>query len=197
MLAELELASNRADETMISLAKKSSSRQGGRLIADEDRLTIRVARTNEAAGILELVKLAFCARESRSLATVRGLTDIERLMKRGTFLVATNKNQIVGCAYIEPRPEATRLELLAVSPSQQRAGIGSQLMETAERLSGSMHCLFMHLRIMNLHWEALRFCRRRGYVEFGIESVSGDQPVSQHCHFVRMFKPLKPDCIAF
>jgi GNAT superfamily N-acetyltransferase len=104
---------------------------------------------------------------------------------------------IVGFVYLKPRLEATRLDLLAVSPAQQRTGIGSQLLYAAERLSSSMRCLFMHIRVMNLHRETIKFCQRRGYVEFGIEAMNRHQPISPHCHVVRMCKQLDIDRLAF
>jgi N-acetylglutamate synthase-like GNAT family acetyltransferase len=197
MLADLELARNHAPEGMISVSREVANAHRACATASKGRLTVRLASVGEAPAIIELVNLVCRAKGHCSRMSFSRPRDIEQLMKQGKFLLVENENEIVGCVYIEPRIEASRLELLAVSPSQQRAGIGSQLMETAERLSSSMHCLFMHLRIMNLDWEALRFCRRRGYVEVGIESLSADEPVSLHCHFVRMFKQLKPNAVAF
>ena len=197
MLADLEYVRNDAAESFISRPAEPANGHRTNAAATKNGLTMRTARAIEAPAILELINLVFREKRYCSPAGFSRIEDIERRMKLGKFLLAENENQIVGCAYVELRLEASRLGLLAVAPSQQRAGIGSQLLEAAERLSISMHFLFMHLRIVNLHWEALSFCRRRGYVEFGIESLSGDQPVSLHCHFVRMFKQLKPDCAAF
>jgi GNAT superfamily N-acetyltransferase len=118
-------------------------------------------------------------------------------MTQGKFLLAENDQGIIGYAYVEPRLEASRLELLAVSPAQQRSGIGSQLLDAAERMSRSMRCLFMHLQVMNLNWETLTFCRRRGYVEFAIEPLHMQEPLSPHCHIVRMCKQLDRDRSGF
>ncbi len=111
-------------------------------------------------------------------------------MTQGKFLLAENDQGIVGYAYLEARLEASRLDLLAVSPTKQRSGIGSQLLEAAERMSRSMRCLFVHVQVVNLNWETLTFCRRRGYVEFAIEPLHSREPISPHCHFVRMCKQL-------
>jgi len=163
----------------------------------KSELTIRLARGDEAAQIVQLMTIIFRGKKLLSRPGFASAGEVEQLMTQGQFLLAESETGIIGCAYLELRLEASRLDLLAVAPSQQRAGIGSQLLEAAERLSSSMQCLFMHLRVVNLHWETIKFCRRRGYVEFGLESLNGDQPVSQHCHIVRMCKKLKADCLAF
>jgi ribosomal protein S18 acetylase RimI-like enzyme len=118
-------------------------------------------------------------------------------MSQGKFILAENGIAIIGYAYLQPCMEASRLEFLAVSPQQQRAGIGSQLLEAAERLSSSMRCLFMHVQVVSLNWETLKFCRRRGYVEFAIAPLHRQQTVSPHCHIVRMCKQLDKDRSGF
>lgn len=168
-----------------------------RSLFERGQLTIRLARLDEAAAIAALTSIVFDGREHFSRARFDSAGAIERLMMEGKFLLAEKDDRIVGFAYLEPRLEATSLDLLAVSPAQQRTGIGSQLLYAAERLSSSMRCLFMHIRVMNLHWETIKLCQRRGYVEFGIEAVNRQQPISPHCHIVRMCKQLDIDRLAF
>lgn len=187
---------NEAPERFISGPEVFTNGRSTPTAASKSQLTIRLARVDEAAQIVGLIKLIFRGKEHYSRASFANARDVEQLMAQGNFLLAENENGIIGCAYLEPRIEASRLDLLAVAPSQQRAGIGSQLLEAAERLSSSMQCLFMHLRVINLHWETIKFCRRRGYVEFGLESLDRDQPVSLHCHIVRMCKQLNAECMA-
>jgi N-acetylglutamate synthase-like GNAT family acetyltransferase len=197
MLADLEVADCEVSEKLAHPSRAITNGHRPCEPAIKSRLTIRVARTNEAPAIVELTDTAFHERSHLARARFATAGDVEELMKQGKFLLAENGEEIIGCAYLEPRFEASRLELLAVIPSQQRTGIGSQLLEAAERLSSSMQCLFMHLRVMNLNWETIRFCRRRGYMEFGIESLNKSHPVSRHCHFVRMYKRLNTDSVTF
>ena len=197
MLADLESAKN---DVSVSLVSRPRAMTNGNKVPDSPPrypLRIRVARCDEAPAIVELTVAIFRGKTHSRCARFANAAEVEQLMKRGKFLLAEKEKQIVGCAYLEPRLEATRLELLAVTPSQQRAGVGSQLLDAAERLSSSMECLFMHLRVVNLHWETLRFYRRRGYLEFGIESLSRDQPLSRNCHVVRMCKRLNAEGVAF
>jgi len=193
MLAVLESPRNNGAETLASTPKAITNGHQNCPAPSKSHLRIRLARANEASAIAEFTNAISPGRDHFLPATFGNATGVEWLMKRGKFLLAEDEKQIIGCAYLEPHFEASRLALLAVTPRQQRAGIGSQLLEAAERMSSSMQCLFMHLRVMNLHWEIIRFCQRRGYLEFGIESLNGNEPISLHCHFVRMFKQLKPD----
>jgi GNAT superfamily N-acetyltransferase len=197
MQADLESAKNDVSGSLVSRPRELTNGHKASEPASRGRLAIRVARSDEAQAIVELTVALFRGKTPSRSARFANAAEVEQLMKRGKFLLAENEKRIVGYAYLEPRLEASRLEALAVTPSQQRTGIGSQLLDAAERLSSSMHCLFMHLRVVNLHSETLRFCRRRGYVEFGIESLSRDQPLSLHCHVIRMCKRLNADCAVF
>jgi GNAT superfamily N-acetyltransferase len=175
----------------------TANRQKARSLFESGQLAIRLAKPDETAAIAALTSTVFDGRDHFSRARFDSADAIEQLMVEGTFLLAVKDDHIVGFAYLRPRLEGTRLDLLAVSPAQQRTGIGSQLLYAAERLSSSMRCLFMHIRVMNLHWDTIRFCRRRGYVEFGIEPMNRHQPISPHCHIVRMCKQLDIDRLAF
>jgi len=191
----------RTDEVTEGLSPRSlAATENGwraRSLFERGQLTIRLARLDEAATIATLTSTVFDGREYFPRARFDSADAIERLMARGKFLLAEKDDGIFGFAYLELGLEATRLGLLAVSPAQQRMGIGSQLLYAAERLSSSMRCLFMHIQVMNLHWETIRFCRHRGYVEFGIEPLNRHQAISPHCHIVRMCKKLDIDRMAF
>lgn len=184
-------------DSLVSSPALSTSAPKAHAFPGRNQLTIRTARLGEASAIAKLTSTVFRGRDHFSRARFDSINDVEQLMAQGKFLLAENDKGIIGFAYLEPRMEASRLDLLAVTPSEQRAGIGSQLLEAAERLSSSMHCFFMHIQVMNLHWETIKFCRRRGYVQFGIKALNGHQPVSPHCHLVRMCKQLNSDRLAF
>jgi len=168
-----------------------------RSLFERGQLTVRIARLDEANAIASLAQAIFDGRDYFSQSKFKSADDIEDLMAQGKFLLAEKEDRIVGFAYLEPRLEATRLDLIAVSPAQQRTGIGSQLLYAAERLSSSMHCLFIHVQVMNLHRETIKFCRRRGFVEFGIEALDRHQAISPHCHIVKMCKQLDMERLGF
>jgi N-acetylglutamate synthase-like GNAT family acetyltransferase len=197
MLANAGPGTNEAAEAIISGAKVFTNGHKMPVPAAKSELIIRLARVGEGAQIAQLTSVSFRGREHFFRASFASAKDVEQLMTQGKFLLAENEKEIIGCAYLEPRIEATRLELLAVAPTEQRAGIGSQLLDAAERLSSSMQCSFVHVRVVNFHYETIAFCRRRGYFEFGIESLNRNEPVSLHCHIVRMCKRLEADGLAF
>ena len=177
-------------DRLISGPNGASHRRKAHTLFGVRQLSIRFAKFDEAEAIVHLTNAVFRGRDHFSRTSFASKRDVEKLMTQGKFLLAENDNGIIGYAYVEPRMEASRLELLAVSPTQQRTGIGSQLLEAAERMSRSMHCLFMHVQVMNLNWETLTFCRRRGYVEFAIEPLHIQESLSPHCHLVKMCKQL-------
>ena len=195
------IPATRTDEVTEAFVSRSFAAMGnGRKVHslfERGQLTVRLARIEEAGAIAALTETVFGGREYFSRESFDSADDVGQLMMQGKFLLAEKDDRIVGFAYLEPRLEATRLDLLAVCPTEQRVGIGSQLLYAAERLSSSMHCFFMHLQVMNLHWETIRFCQRRGYVEFGIEPLNRYQPISPHCHIVRMCKQLDIDRLTF
>ncbi len=153
-------------------------------------MTLRTARSGEAQLIMNLIHCAFQGRRPQSRPDFSSQSAVEDLIAKGIFLLAEHEGKLLGCAYLEPNMGATRLELLAVCPSKQRSGIGSQLLEVAEDLSRRRECLFMHVRIINVNYPMLKFYRRRGYFQFGIEPMSAESSALAHSHLVVMCKQL-------
>jgi N-acetylglutamate synthase-like GNAT family acetyltransferase len=197
MLAEVECASSDLLQRLVSPPKPITNGHHPSEQAPKGQIIIREATTSDAPAIVELTNVVFRRNRQFSCPRFESETTIQQLLKHGKLLLAEREKAIIGCAYLEPHVEASRLELLAVIPSRQRAGVGSQLLEAAERLSVSMQCFFMHVRVVNVHWQTIRFCRHRGYVQFGIESLTEHEPASPHCHFVKMCKQLNADRLAF
>lgn len=198
MEAVLEAVADEVTDGLISgPVAVITKRRKVRSLFERGQLTVRLARLGETDAIASLAQTIFDGRDYFSQSKFNSADDLEDLMAQGKFLLAEKDDRIVGFAYLKPRLEATRLDLIAVSPAQQRTGIGSQLLYAAERLSSSMHCLFIHVQVMNLHRETIKFCRRRGYVEFGIEALDRDQAISPHCHIVKMCKQLDMERLGF
>jgi N-acetylglutamate synthase-like GNAT family acetyltransferase len=153
-------------------------------------LTLRLADVSEAPAIVGLIRCACREQMSNFKSNFADKNDVETLIANGLFLVAQHGEKLIGCAYLEPSIGATRLELLAVCPSRRRSGIGSQLLEVAEDLTRKMQCLYMHVRVMNLDYTMLMFCRRRGYIAFGIEPMPSEASPLPFHHLVAMSKQL-------
>jgi GNAT superfamily N-acetyltransferase len=161
------------------------------------QLRVRVAAPSDAQAIVQLTNCVFREKENRLKARFTATIEVERLMRCGKFLVAEVDDLLLGYAYLEPRVEASRLEILAVSPQRQRTGIGSQLLDAAERMSRGMQCFYLHVDVVNINCELVRFCRNRGYMEFGLQSLGEDEAISPHCHLIKMSKHLEMDRLAF
>jgi GNAT superfamily N-acetyltransferase len=119
---------------------------------------------------------------------------VRDFLQKGTFLVAGNgaasDSSLRGCVYVERRGDRSYLGLLAVDPSLQKSGLGSQLMNAAEEFCAKAGSRFMDLRIVNVRTELPVFYHRRGYVETGTEPFPPGLSPKLPCHFVLMSKPL-------
>ena len=154
-------------------------------------MLVRVATADDAGRIVKVINRAFRAAESFIIDRNRvDLGQVDTLLRKGTFLVAEEDGVVPGCVYIELRGERAYLGLLSVDPERQKAGLGSMLMNAAEKLSAQAGCRFMDLRIINLRKENHAFYSRRGYVETGTEPFPIELNPKLPCHFVNMFKPL-------
>ena len=153
-------------------------------------LTLRLADVSEAQAIVDLIRCACRGRLANFKSNFADKSGVETMIANGLFLVAAHEEKLIGCAYLEPSIGAASLELLAVCPTRQRSGIGSQLLEVAEQLSRKMQCLFMHVRVTNQDYTMLMFCRRRGYIQFGIEPMPSEPSPLPFHHLVAMSKQL-------
>jgi len=152
---------------------------------------VRVAEIPDAEAIRRVINAAF--RNAESFLIDRDRVDSETvhsLLKKGKFLVAEENDTLEGCVYVELRSERAYLGLLSVDPQRQKSGLGSLLMNEAERYCAGAGCKFMDLRIVNLRTENHAFYTRRGYVETGTEPFPPDLNPKLPCHFVNMSKPL-------
>ncbi|HTS36703.1 MAG TPA: GNAT family N-acetyltransferase [Candidatus Solibacter sp.] len=156
-----------------------------------DSVQHRLAQLADAASITAVINSAF--RRAESFLIDRDRIDrasIEELLKKGHFLIAEEKNQIMGCVYVESRGERAYLGLLSVEPSHQKSGLGSKLMEAAEDFCAKSGARFMDLRIVSVRRELPGFYQRRGYVETGTAPFTPGLNPKVACHFVEMSKPL-------
>lgn len=82
-----------------------------------------------------------------------------------SVLVAREYGQLVGCVRITKlRKDVGEISLLAVLPSQQRAGLGRALLVAAERhLVTHWHCRFAELTVLSPRPELESWYERRGY----------------------------------
>lgn len=171
-------------------------------------MLVRLAQIQDAESITALINAAFRAAEAFLIDRDRITVEtVQSLLQSGKFLLAENQvagspredppNELAeegtalrGCVYLEQRGERAYLGLLSVDPRQQKSGLGSALMNAAEKFCAEAGCRFMDLQLVNLRQELPGFYRRRGYVETGIAPLPPEIVPKLPCHFVKMSKPL-------
>ncbi|HTW58041.1 MAG TPA: GNAT family N-acetyltransferase [Terriglobales bacterium] len=162
-------------------------------------MQVRVAEIQDAKAITSVINAAFRLAESFLIDRDRiDAETVQSLLGKGTFLVAfgqgdeegNDRGALAGCVYVELRGERAYLGLLSVDPKCQKAGLGSLLMNAAEKHCAEAGCRFMDLRIVNVRRELPSFYRHRGYVETGTAPFTPGLNPKVPCHFVEMSKPL-------
>jgi predicted N-acetyltransferase YhbS len=152
---------------------------------------VRLAEDRDVKAIMSVINAAFRKAESFFIDGDRlDEESMQSLFEKGKFLVADDGGVVAGCVYVELRGERAYLGLLSVDPQRQKAGLGSTLMNAAEKFCRNAGCRFMDLRIVNLRRELPGFYRRRGYAETGTAPFPTGINSKLPCHFVEMSKPL-------
>lgn len=155
-------------------------------------MSVRVAKREEGVAIRDVINAAF--RKAESFFVVRDRIDldtVQALSSKGEFLVCDDDGVITACVYVEMRGERSYLGLLAVDPKEQKAGLGSKLMNAAEEHCRKAGSKFMDIQIVNLRKELPEFYHRRGYVETGTAPFTAGIETNMPCHFVKMAKALE------
>ena len=167
------------------------SKEGSRISGGVTAVEFRTATNSDAKHVVDLINSAFRRAESFIIDRDRiDLDSVQSLFAKGEFLVAEDDDELAACVYLELRGERAYLGLLSVSPERQKAGVGSMLMNEAERRCAQAGCRFMDLKIIDLRKDNHAFYKRRGYVETGTEPFPPELETKLPCHFVNMSKPL-------
>lgn len=152
---------------------------------------IRIATTADAPEITAVINAAFKIAEEFFVDGNRiTQAEVEELLSKGAFLLAEAEDKLNGCVYVEPRGERSYLGLLSVDPTCQQTGLGSRLMNEAEKYSRERGSHCMDILIVNLREDLPSFYQKRGYVESGTTPFPEDVPTRIPCHFINMSKPL-------
>lgn len=154
-------------------------------------LPIRIATAADAPQITAVINAAFRIAEGFFIDGNRiSQAEVEESLTRGAFLLAETDSKLNGCVYVEMRGERSYLGLLSVDPTSQQTGLGSRLMNEAERYCRERGSTSMDILIVSLREELPAFYQRRGYVESGTTPFPADVPTKVPCHFINMSKPL-------
>ena len=128
----------------------------GTLISAEPYDTIRPARAEDIAGILQVIEVL----EAAGILVKRARDLLE--MEIDHFLVAVRDDTVIGCAAIYPYPKEGMAELacLAMNKNYQGSGSGEQLLNHAQQRARKLGIkkLFV-LTTQSTHW-----FRERGFI---------------------------------
>jgi N-acetylglutamate synthase-like GNAT family acetyltransferase len=154
---------------------------------------VRTATLDDTEAITALINSSFRKAEEFFISEDRiDCAGVRSFVASGAFLLAEQEGTIVGCVYVEQRPDARAyLGLLAIDPTRQQSGLGSLLMDAAEDHCRGWGALFMDINVVNIRKELPGFYQKRGYVETGTTSQFPDHVKTKiPCHFIEMSKPL-------
>ena len=154
-------------------------------------LPIRAATSADAARITAVINAAFRIAEGFFIDSDR-ITEgeVEESLTKGDFLLAEIGEKLLGCVYVEMRGTRSYLGLLSVDPECQQGGVGSLLMNEAERYCRERGSKFMDILIVHLRGELPSYYKKRGYTENGTSAFPADVETRVPVHFINMSKPL-------
>lgn len=155
-------------------------------------MELRFADMADLSAIAHLINQAFSVEFFFKAGDRITLEEVQRLFKKGRFMVLEENGEILGSVYVELRGERAYLGLLSTNPARQRSGIGSRLTTAAEEFARESGCRFMDLRVVNLREELPVIYSKFGYQVTGTEDVAleAGQKFTQPAHFITMSKEL-------
>ena len=171
-------------------------------------LTFRAATLAEATAIVALVESAYRGESGR-----RGWTtesdlveghrtskwEVSRLITQpdSRVILAHRDDLLIGCCHLRKKKNSCAFGMFAVTPELQRAGVGKQLIQEAERVARDEYrCTQMELTVISVRAELIAWYERRGYLRTGKlrpfpagNGCTGFAP-KRELHFELMVKPL-------
>ena len=153
-------------------------------------MNFRFANIGDAEALTALINKAFRVERFFLEGNRIKLNEVVERLVKGCFLVVDEPGGMAACVYLEKRDDRAYLGLLSVDPARQKHGLGSALMQEAEKRLESAGAEYIDILVVNLRKELPPFYQARGYVETGTEPFPPDEPVKKPCHFIAMTKDL-------
>lgn len=151
-------------------------------------ITLRTAGADDVPRIVAKLNAAFAMERAFIDRDRTSADEIAHHLDTGTFFVGDAEDGAVASRmYLEQRRDRVYLGMLAVSPAQQRRGLGRQMMAAAERHAASLGCHAIDIRIIDRRPELPPFYRLLGFVDCGTEPFD-DPLLTKPCHFILMTK---------
>lgn len=79
----------------------------------------------------------------------------------------TNDGIVSGCVFLEKQKRGLYFGMLSVSPLQQSAGIGKQLMKAAEQYAIENSCSNIFMHVISVRYELINWYKKQGYLVTG------------------------------
>ena len=153
----------------------------------DSRYSIRNATDNDAAGILDCLRLAFEPYRSSYTSgayedTIRTADTIsERLSAMQVYVAVTDTNQVIGTIACSPINEKEgHLRGMAVLPQWQSSGVAKALLKTAETALAALGCSIITLDTTAPLERAIRLYQRNGYHPTGRVTDFFGMPLYQY-----------------
>lgn len=177
-------------DEVIPSPKAASSGNGKIVDMTLQDLRLRQCVPDDAEPLAHLINDAFRSERFFSDEDRTNPAGVRDSMRKGIFILAEDRDQLVGCVYLEPRGDRFYLGLLSVEPSRQHAGVGSFLMQVAEERCRAEGARGVDLQIVNVRAELPGYYHRFGYIETGTAPFPPHVKTKVPCHFVIMSKEL-------
>jgi GNAT superfamily N-acetyltransferase len=153
-------------------------------------MIVRGATASDQDALVRLINRAFLVERFFIDGDRIDRAEVERLLAKGSFLVADADGDLRACVYVEPRGARAYIGLLSVDPDHQRQGLGELMMSRAEQHSRLHGADVVDIRVVNLRAELPPFYKRLGYEEVGAAPFESSAAPAQPCHFLLMAKRL-------
>jgi len=96
-----------------------------------------------------------------------GRSDIDFTKKEYTLVAKNEDNKIMGILYFEIEVNVCFVDTLLVGKKFQNNGIGTKLLDYAEKFAKEKKCTKIYLET-NEGWDAVKFYKKRGYKNTGM-----------------------------
>jgi GNAT superfamily N-acetyltransferase len=153
-------------------------------------LPVRVAEDHDAEALVRLINLTFRAERPFVEGDRIDLVEVRARMAKGEFLLMHEGETLIGCVHVETHRDRGHIGLLGIDPAHQKAGLGKQLMASAEENLRAAGCKVADLRFINHRTELLRFYMQLGYAESGSAAFPFTNRMKMPFHFIEMAKTL-------
>jgi GNAT superfamily N-acetyltransferase len=147
------------------------------------------------AEVLDLLRTSFAYMAARidppSSMNRLDLNGLKSKAETETCLIALKGREIVGCAFLDQRPDCLYVGKVAVADAARGLGLARRLIDVAEQIAALEQLPFLELQSRIELTENHQAFGRLGFVRSGEDRHEGyDRPTS-----IRMRKPVNPDII--